>query len=242
MRTDYGATVNSLRTFNSNALLVKGADPIPFSVDFAPVGPVGEQSFTVGAGRRLGQRARDHRRQHAGAGADRSGRRAVRLGDRAAGARRHRHHRRAGQAGRVARDRARHRFGVRHRCRSGRRHQRLRRAGHGRPAPSSFLNSGGYTGLNDVANHPARQAIEFAVANRLVDGYSDKQFRPDQYLKRSELAQYLVMGDERAPAPAVQPHAELHRPGDDRRRPIRSPKPRSRAVVPCATWASSRIR
>jgi serine protease AprX len=58
----------------------------------------------------------------------------------------------------------------------------------------SFLNSGGYTGLNDVANHPARQAIEFAVANRLVDGYSDKQFRPDQYLKRSELAQYLVMG------------------------------------------------
>ncbi|HEY4555990.1 MAG TPA: S-layer homology domain-containing protein, partial [Lysobacter sp.] len=46
----------------------------------------------------------------------------------------------------------------------------------------------------DVANHPARQAIEFAVANRLVDGYSDRQFRPDQELKRSELAQYLVMG------------------------------------------------
>ncbi|HEX2596420.1 MAG TPA: S-layer homology domain-containing protein, partial [Luteimonas sp.] len=50
------------------------------------------------------------------------------------------------------------------------------------------------TGLNDVANHPARQAIEFAVANRLVDGYSDKQFRPDQYLKRSEMARYLLMG------------------------------------------------
>src|SRR3546814_5518252 len=48
LRTDHGATVNSLRAFNSNALLVKGADPIPFSVDFAPVGPVGEQSFTVG--------------------------------------------------------------------------------------------------------------------------------------------------------------------------------------------------
>src|SRR3546814_4813189 len=48
LRTDHGATVNSLREFNSNALLVKGADPIPFSVDFAPVGPVGEQSFTVG--------------------------------------------------------------------------------------------------------------------------------------------------------------------------------------------------
>jgi len=58
----------------------------------------------------------------------------------------------------------------------------------------SFLNSGGYTGLNDVANHPAREAIEFAVANRLIDGYSDKQFRPDQYLKRSEMARYLLMG------------------------------------------------
>ena len=45
-----------------------------------------------------------------------------------------------------------------------------------------------------MASHPARQAIEFAVANRLVDGSSDKQFRPDQYLKRSEMAQYLVMG------------------------------------------------
>ena len=58
----------------------------------------------------------------------------------------------------------------------------------------SFLNSGGYTGMGDVANHPARQAIEFAVSNRLVDGYSDKSFRPDATLKRSELAQYLLMG------------------------------------------------
>jgi len=58
----------------------------------------------------------------------------------------------------------------------------------------SFLKSGGYTGLGDIGNHPARQAIEFAVANRLVDGYSDKQFRPDQVLRRSEMARYLVMG------------------------------------------------
>ena len=58
----------------------------------------------------------------------------------------------------------------------------------------SFLNSGGYTGMNDVASHSARPAIEFAVANRLVDGYSDKQFRPDAVLKRGELAQYLLMG------------------------------------------------
>jgi serine protease AprX len=45
-----------------------------------------------------------------------------------------------------------------------------------------------------VSNHPAEKAIEFAVANRLVDGYSTRQFRPDQALKRSELAQYLLMG------------------------------------------------
>jgi serine protease AprX len=58
----------------------------------------------------------------------------------------------------------------------------------------SFLRSGGYTGMNDVASHPARTAIEFAVANRLVDGYSDRQFRPDSFIKRKELAQYLLMG------------------------------------------------
>jgi serine protease AprX len=48
--------------------------------------------------------------------------------------------------------------------------------------------------MDDVASHPARQAIEFAVANRLVDGDSDRRFRPNAYLRRSELAQYLVMG------------------------------------------------
>ena len=58
----------------------------------------------------------------------------------------------------------------------------------------SFMKSGGYTGMSDVGNHPARQAIEYAVANRLIDGYSDKSFRPDQTINRGELAQYLVMG------------------------------------------------
>jgi serine protease AprX len=58
----------------------------------------------------------------------------------------------------------------------------------------SLLNSAGYLGLDDIGNHAAKGAIEYAVAHRLVDGYSDKQFRPDALLKRSELAQYLVMG------------------------------------------------
>ena len=58
----------------------------------------------------------------------------------------------------------------------------------------SFLKSGGYAGMDDVQAHPARTAIEFAVSARLVDGHSDRKFRPDAVLKRSELAQYLVMG------------------------------------------------
>src|SRR3546814_15016295 len=48
VRTGFGATVNALNVFNSSELLVAGAPPIPFSVDFAPIGPVGEQSFVVG--------------------------------------------------------------------------------------------------------------------------------------------------------------------------------------------------
>jgi serine protease AprX len=58
----------------------------------------------------------------------------------------------------------------------------------------SFLRSGGFTGLDDIGNHPGREAIKFAVANRLVDGFSDKRFRPDQELRRSEMAEYLLMG------------------------------------------------
>ena len=99
-----------------------------------------------------------------------------------------------GKAGTWKVTRARHRLGVGHR-RSIRPASPTATAAPGTvDGEISFLNSGGYTGMNDVANHPARQAIEFAVANRLVDGYSDQQFRPDAVLKRSELAQYLLMG------------------------------------------------
>ncbi len=38
VRGGWGATVNALRTFNSNAVLAKGADPKPFSLFFSPVG------------------------------------------------------------------------------------------------------------------------------------------------------------------------------------------------------------
>ena len=46
----------------------------------------------------------------------------------------------------------------------------------------------GYTGLSDIATHPARGALEYAVSHRLVDGYADGKFRPYQLLKRRELA------------------------------------------------------
>jgi subtilisin family serine protease len=53
---------------------------------------------------------------------------------------------------------------------------------------------GGFTGLNDIAGHAGRQFIEYGVSNRLVDGYSDGNFRPDQPITRGEMATYLTMG------------------------------------------------
>lgn len=54
----------------------------------------------------------------------------------------------------------------------------------------------GFTGLNDIAGHPAEGAIKVGVAERLVDGYSDGTFRPQAGLTRGQLADYLLMGAE----------------------------------------------
>lgn len=51
-----------------------------------------------------------------------------------------------------------------------------------------------YHGLNDISGHPAEEAIKIAVSQRLVDGFSDKNFKPDQNLSRIQLAKNLVMG------------------------------------------------
>ncbi len=56
------------------------------------------------------------------------------------------------------------------------------------------IRTGGYTGLNDIATHAGRGFIEFAVANRLVDGYADGRFQPDRVINRGEMANYLAMG------------------------------------------------
>jgi serine protease AprX len=59
----------------------------------------------------------------------------------------------------------------------------------------SFSKVSGFSGLNDIAGHPAAEAVKMAVNERLVDGYSDGTFRPGQNLVRKDLAKYLVMGN-----------------------------------------------
>jgi len=192
-RSGWGGTVNALREFNSNAVLVGGVPNRPFSVDFAPVGTVEEESFTVASDIAwVAARATIGENTLALVLTDPDG---IKYGSAIAlpaigdtvttGA--------PGKAG-VWKISVRGIGSV-----SGTDVDPLNVTnGYGLPGTVdgeiSFLKSGGYTGLDDIGNHSARQAIEYAVANRLVDGYSDKKFRPDQNLKRSELAQYLLMG------------------------------------------------
>jgi serine protease AprX len=192
IRTDYGKTVNSLRTFNSNAQ-VKAGNSLPFSVLFSPVGPNEEQSFTVGP---------ETAYVTARATSDTSTVAIVLIspdGERYGSAIA------LPELGSTVTASAPGKPGV----------WKIKASGigsvsgvgldptgstNGIAAPGqisgtiTLLDSAGYTGLDDIANNPARGAIEYAVSHRLVDGYSDKKFRPDAILKRSELAQYLVMG------------------------------------------------
>ncbi|MGV8942102.1 MAG: S8 family peptidase [Lysobacter sp.] len=204
MRNDFGATVNGLNEFNANAVLAPGAAPIPFSVAFAPVGPVEEKSFTVGPEVAfVSVRATINANPLAVVLIDPDG---VKYGSSIAlpvlgdtvttGA--------PGKAG-VWRVTVR---GVGSVSGQGLDPARVTN-GYALPGTVkgeiSFLNSGGYTGMSDVASHPARQAIEYAVANRLVDGDSGGRFRPDANLTRSEMAQYLLMGA------SVRQHLPLNR-------------------------------
>jgi serine protease AprX len=192
VRGGWGATVNALRTFNSNALIAKGADPKPFSLFFSPVGTVDTMEFDVGPEVAFVSARSTVDNTVALVLIDPDGEQygssialpvesdTITIGAPGKPGKWKLTVRGVGSVSGVALDPT--------------------KATNGYGAPGyvdgeiSFLNSGGYTGLNDIASHPARQAIEFAVANRLVDGYSDKQFRPDQVLKRIELAQYLSMG------------------------------------------------
>ena len=193
MRSDFGATVNSLNAFHSNALLAPGADPVPFSIFFTPVGDVESQSFEVGPDvAYVAARADIGDNTVAIVLTDPDGNRygsAISLpvlGETVV----------AGGPGKAGT------WTITVRGIGSVSGTNVDPAGvtNGYGAPGtitgevSFLNSGGYTGLDDIAGHPAQKAIEFAVANRLVDGYSDHRFRPDQPIKRKELAKYLLMG------------------------------------------------
>lgn len=56
--------------------------------------------------------------------------------------------------------------------------------------------SSGFDGLDDIEGHPAETAIKLAVSERLMDGFNDRRFKPNRKLKRMELADYLMMGQQ----------------------------------------------
>lgn len=56
------------------------------------------------------------------------------------------------------------------------------------------VRTDGFTGLADIAGHPGQGFIEFAVSRRLVDADANGRFRPDDTLRRRELADFMVMG------------------------------------------------
>ena len=57
-----------------------------------------------------------------------------------------------------------------------------------------FVRTDGFSGLDDMAGHPAQGFVETGVTRRAVDGRADGTFGPDDALTRGEMAQYLVMG------------------------------------------------
>lgn len=58
-----------------------------------------------------------------------------------------------------------------------------------------YVRVDGFTGLDDVAGHPAQGIIEHAVAMRLADGRAGGVFDPDAPVTRAEAANYLVSGN-----------------------------------------------
>ncbi len=196
IREGYGYTVNELKNFNANAMLLPESAPTTYTVDFTPVGTVTPQTFEVGPDVAWVKASAETLQTVAIVLIDPDGNRyGSSIGIPAPI---------AGNDGYIT-------TGAPGKpgtwkvtvggigSVSGTNLDPLKLT-NGYAAPGavdidvSYLRSGGFTGMNDVANHAARPAIEFAVSNRLVDGFSDHKFRPDSNLKRSELAQYLMMG------------------------------------------------
>lgn len=189
----YGATVNQSRSFNANAR-VSEAGSARYAIDFSPVGPTGSAQFEVGADIALvTARANVGSNTVAISLIDPDGKRygssialpvlGQNIAVSAPGV--------AGTWTMTVR-------GVGSVSGNNLDPARVTN-GYGLPGrvdvDVKLLRTDGFTGLSDVAGHPGRGFIEFAVANRLVDGYADGSFKPDQALKRGELAQYLTMGN-----------------------------------------------
>lgn len=58
----------------------------------------------------------------------------------------------------------------------------------------SYLNGGGFDGLDDIKNNARRTVIETAITKRLMDARSANNFAAGENLTRAEFANYLVMG------------------------------------------------
>jgi serine protease AprX len=190
-RTDFGATVNSLRTFAANQQVTAGPST-PFSLDFAPVGPVEELSFNVGADIAwVTARAQVATNTVALVLTSPTGERygsaisLPQLGETIVTSA-------PGKAGTwkltvrgigsisgVGVDPLHVTNGV--------------AAAGTVEGEITTLISQGFSGLGDIAGHAVKGAIEYAVAFRLADGVNG-HFLPDQVLTRGQLAEYLTMG------------------------------------------------
>ncbi|AWV06731.1 S8 family serine peptidase [Marilutibacter maris] len=189
---NFGSTVNAARSFNANARVSTGGST-DYTLDFSPVGAPATQSFEVGADiSMIFARANVGENTVAIALTDPNGKRYGSsialpvLGENIAVSA-------PGVAGTwtlsvrgigsvsgVALDPA------------------QVTNGYGAPGPVDVnvkqLRTDGYDGLIDIDGHPARSFIEYGVSRRLVDGYADGRFRPDQAITRGEMADYLTMG------------------------------------------------
>ena len=216
LRTDYGASVNSLRSFNASANVSFGGG-LPFSVDFMPVGASGEQAFDVGPDTAwVNARAEvpdntialvliDPDGKSYGSGIT-----LPELGSTAAVSA-------PGKPGRW-------KITVRGiGSVSGVALDPLRLTnGYALPGNVSgeitLYDNQGYTGLADIGAHPAKGAIEYAVSRRYVDALDGGRFDPDGSLTRGQLAEYLAMGGalrQQLPLDGVPGFSDL--PANDRR-------------------------
>ena len=74
----------------------------------------------------------------------------------------------------------------------------------------AFTTVSGITGLSDIDGHPAADAIKLGVSERLLDGFLNGTYKPDNLLTRAELSKYLVMGAEiRQSLPAAKSFTDV---------------------------------